>query len=224
MRLVPVAIFVSFSLVASACGGSDSEPEKSRNFTEASDVFAALVDRLEDEDKVLHATVTSTQSDGPDESTFEFWVDEARDVARKDENLANVLPKDRKVVIVDGQAYAYVGNSEPVQWEAPSCEGITSPATSLLLRCERVESRAELVESGTGTLRIETTGSYGPDIANKSWTIALTIDEGSLMPLSSESNLWGLLNGEPYEINESQIYTTEFVEREDLPAGFFELE
>jgi hypothetical protein len=211
-------------IVTSGCGGSDGTSSQSQSFTEVPEVFAALVDRLEDEDKVLHANVVSIQSDNPDESTFEFWIDEGKDVARRDDHLANVIPEDRKTVVADGKAHSFVGNSDPVSWDAPSCEGTQAPATALLLRCEGVESSTELVDSEAGTLRIEMSGSYGPDIANKTWTIALTFDADTLLPLSAESNLWGLLNNEPYESHETRTYSTEFIDRDDLPKDLFELE
>jgi hypothetical protein len=206
------------SLLA-ACGGSGEEP----TFNNASEVYAALVNRLEQEDKVLHATVISTQSDTPEPNNLEFWIDEARDLAREHQDQAYTT--DWEIFIIDAEKYTDLGNGQPSQSEAPSCEGVTAPATSLLLRCEGVAgSRTELVESESGTLQIETTGSYGADIGNKPWTLTLTLDADSLMPLTLDSNLWGVLNDEPYEVNGKWAYTTELVEREDLPADLFELE
>ncbi len=189
VRTALVSILMAVTLAG--CGGSGNSPA----FKDASEVYSALVNRLDGQDKVLHAKMTSTPLNGSDQSTFDFWIDEARDLARKDEDIANVFPKGRKVLIVDGSAYSFVGGRDAGQWKAPSCEGISAPATSLLLGCQGVAgAHSELMNDGGKTLRIVTTGSDGPDIDNKPWSITLTLDADSLMPISGESDLWGLLN------------------------------
>lgn len=224
MRTFALALAVGLlsQAVLAACG--DDSGDRS-TYTQPSDVYAALVGRLEGQDKVLHATETSLQEGSSDESTFEYWIDEARDLAREDQDLFNVFPKPRWLLVVDGLTYSYVGSSEPNHWEAPSCEGVSAPATSLLLSCQGVEgAHSELVDDSGDALRIVTTGSYGPDIDDKTWSITLTLDTESLLPIAKESDTWGLLNGQPYEVRETSTYTTEFVERDQLPEGLFDLD
>ena len=218
IRGLAVALAVAV-FILSACGSS-----KRSAYSSVPEVYAALVSQLESQDKVLHATATLTEPDSQDSSTYEYWIDEARDLAREDERIANVIPRNRGLFIVDGQEYSYVGNTEPQHWDAPSCEGISAPAVSLLLRCEGVAgTRSELIDDGGTRLRVVTTGNYGPDIANKPWSITLTLDANSLLPVSMESDLWALLNGEPYESHETATYTTELIERDSLPADLFDL-
>jgi hypothetical protein len=205
-------------LTLDACSGSSDRPE----YKQASEVYAALVSQLEREPKVLHAVVTSTQSDNPTPATAEFWVDEANDVAREDKELTALQHK--KIIIHDGQKWFFVGLNAPNHAAAPNCEGVTAPATSLLLNCQEVGgAHSELSTSDSGKVKIVTTGSYGPDMENKPWTIALTLDANSLMPLSLESELWAVLNNEPYAVHESWTYTTELVDRRGLLADLFTL-
>lgn len=225
----------SMAVVLTACSGSSS-PNASRTlgqasgspgptFNEAAQVYAALVDRLEQEDRVLHATVVSTQSENPEEANSEFWVDGANDLARKHDDITNILNIPyREVFVIDGQEYMYFGPNDPVQRDAPNCEGITAPALSLLLRCEGVAgSSSSLGEQSGQKVSIVTSGSYGEEVGNKPWTRTLTVDAESLMPISLESDLWAVLNNEPYQVHESWTYTTEFVDREDLQADLFDL-
>jgi hypothetical protein len=131
------------------------------------------------------------------------------------------LPGNRKHIILAGQEYSYVGTSKN-QRAASTCEGAPSPATSLLLRCEAVPgSHSELVNNSGDTLQVVTSGSYGPEIANKPWSVTLTLDAKTLMPLSLDTDTWGLLNNEPTEVHESSTYTTEFVEPGSLSSTLF---
>jgi len=179
------------------------------------------MDRLEQNDRVLHAVATSVQSDNPAELRTQFWVDEANDVARQRQDASNIPERD--VFVIEGQKHIYFGNNDPVQSEAPSCEGVTAPALSLLLRCEGVAGSVSTLGEQTGQIiSIVTSGSYGEEIGSKPWTHTLTLEAESLMPLSLESDLWAVLNNEPYEVHESLTYTTEFVERKDLPVDLFD--
>jgi hypothetical protein len=212
-----VVLVLSISLAFLACGDDSSDGQV---FNRASDVYAGVVKHLEQRGQVLHAVVTSTQSDNPTPATAEFWVDEANDVAREDRELTAL--QHQKIIVQNGQKWFFVGLVAPNHSDAPNCDGIAAPATSLLLGCEGLPaSQSQLVGAGSQELQIKTTGTYA-SIGNKPWSITLTLDAQSLLPVSLDSDLWAELNGQPYEVHETQTYKTDFVDRDSLPTDFFE--